>query len=221
MSAFTNFAGARIVSGRITMPLYGAWVADIVIADATPIPTTGTLAFGSLSLTGTVVRSLAYSGLQNARLVGGYGGWRRTIPSRAYQFAAGVLLSTVLGDAAKECGESVTVTTDASIGTAYVREQAPASRTLRGLAGALWWIDPTGTTRVGPRDGANAAVSSQYEVINANGGDGAYSIATDAPGDWFPGVSFTSPAVPVAKVVQFVTHTVTDSGKGRVEVLAA
>ena len=220
MSGFSNYSGARFSSGSVVIPMYGTWAADLSFADASPIPANGTLTIGDLVLFGTVTGQLNFGGARSARLVGGYGAWRKTIGARAYANPNGVSLSTVIGDAAKDCGEQVKVTTDASVGAAYVREAAPASRTLRSLAGAMWWVDPTGVTRVGPRDSDGVAIDSVFEILAANGSDSRYTIATDTPAEWLPGRIFSGPTVTTPAKVSIAIHTVTGTGKGRVEVLA-
>ncbi len=219
-AAFTNFAGVRLSTGTITIPFYGLWAADVAFPDAGDIPATGLLAFGDLSLFGTVVRTLPYAGSRTARIVGGYNGWSKTLPARAYALPSGIPLSMLLGDAAKECGELVKLATDGSVGARYIRDVSPAGFLLRAFA-PLWWVDPTGVTRVGPRDNDGTAITSAFDVIDASGGLGRFVVATDAPSEWMPGRTFAGPTVPEAKTVSLVTHTVKGGGVGRVEVLAA
>lgn len=224
--------GQRIISGKITIPYYGSWSADVtlnleasvlpqVVALGVPtaLPPPVTILLGDLTLQGYAYRVFSFAGARSARCSGGVGGWKNNVIAKSYQNPAGINLSMVLGDAAKEVGESVVVNPDSSIGTAYMREAAPAQRVLKQLAGALWWIDPkTGTTNVSPTRRSDA-ITTPFQVVSYNGGLGVFTIASENLGDWMPGRVFTSPTVTVQQTVSSVVHAIDNTGKVRTEVM--
>lgn len=191
MSDYSSLSGERVVSGSLMMPRYGAWVADVALAVQTLLPSPVTLTVGTLSLVGAVVRAGAYAGSRAYRLVGGFGGWRRSVGARAYASAGGVTSAMVLGDLAAETGEVVAMGSTEYLGASYVRAAGPASSTLRQIA-ATWWIDSLGTTQV---DGvrSQALITSAFLPTHRAGAAGLVQVATEAEADWMPGRTFTSP----------------------------
>ena len=221
MSApWANLDGVRVVSARVTIPWFGAWAADVVLADASSIGEMPTLTIGTLVLEGARARASSFSGARSARLVGGRGGWRKDVGARAYRFAGGVRLATVLGDAAAEVGEAVDLDAalaSATVGDAYVREAGPASRVLRQLAGPAWWTDPaTGRTKVGSR--VPTPITSDFSVEGYKGAEGRVVVATEALADWTPARTFTSPTLGVTLTVGGASLVVEGDGRARVEV---
>jgi hypothetical protein len=219
MTAFASLNGNRLTTVALCMPLYGTWSADVVLAESTMITTAVTLAIGDLSLVGSVYRQANFAGSRSARLIGGAGGWRKGLSRKPYANPAGLRRSMVIGDAAREVGEAVTLDADGTIGTFFVREAAPASRVLRQLAGALWWVDPAGMTHIGPRP--TGAISSDFTVIHWSGKTGSFEIATDNYADWMPGKTFTAPTVSGTQTVSLVNLNQDNEGKLRLEVLAS
>lgn len=217
MTAWAAFAGSRIVSGSILIPLYGTWVADIHFADETAIPSTpSALTAGDLALVGTSVRSAGFAGARSARVVGGSGGWRHDVQARAYGF--GPTASMVLSDAATEVGERVVVAADRSLGSQWTREPGPASRVLLMLAGSLWWMDSAGTTQVGTLR-SPALITSPFVVMSRSGASGHVQIGTDTLADWMPGRTFIAPTIATPLTVRMVRHHFDRDGVARTEVL--
>ncbi len=222
MSDWANLSGVRIVSGTVTLPYYRLWSADVVLALTDSVAAGGaqvTLTLGDLSLVGTIVRAASFSGSRSARIVGGYGGWRKTVPARSYSNAAGVALSLVLRDLALDAGEQVNIAADASIGTAYARQPAQAQRVLEQFAPCGWWVDAAGVTQVGAR--ASSPIASAFDVVSYSGGKGTFTIATEVLADWVPGRTFTAPTVTTGPTIAAVIHTIEGSGKARTEAVAA
>jgi len=215
---WANLNGEQALSARVTIPYYGRWVADVAVAISAATPTRNVLTLGDLALTGYTFRSSEFAGQFLVRLAGGEGGWGKAISPRSYQGDAGIKLSLVLGDVAREVGETVRIDPafDVPIGSLYVREAGPASRVLRQLA-PTWWVDPDGTTRVGLRDAS--AIASHFDVISYDGERGVLEVATEVLADWMPGRTFTAPTLPAPLVVGSVTHSVTNEGASRVVVL--
>ena len=237
MSDWATLGGQRIVSGSITIPYYGAWVAEIVLSVSTTIPTTSVpLVFGDLTLTGSVFRQFSFTGSRSATVVGGYGGWQKTVASRAYQNSGGILTATILGDLCADCGESLGAASSSSIagqtfGSLYMREAGPAVRTLKQIGGPIWWIDNTGATQVVDRATLAAsgqtsdtthlgAITSQFNTISWSGAKGRFEIASETPSHWMPGRTFSDANVTATQTVAMVVHSIEGSGSARTVVLA-
>ena len=74
--SWADLSGARVLSATVTIPKFGAWVADVELLSDATIPAAAVLTLGDLVLVGAVVRSAPFASSANARLVGGAGGWR-------------------------------------------------------------------------------------------------------------------------------------------------
>jgi len=223
MTQYADLNGNRIVSGSITVPYYGAWAADLSLSSSEPLasgPMACRLTLGALVLIGTAYRTAPFTASRAARLVGGAGGWRKTIPKRAYFAAGGLPLSLVLGDAAMDSGETLSLAADALIGDHLTRPEGPAQRMLRKLV-SLWWIDPaTGATRVADSR-PSASIKTDFQIVSWRADLGQFRIATEALQDWLPGNTFTAPTVPFEQTIASSTFHVDDKGTLRVEVLTA
>ena len=216
---FASLNGERLQSAHVTIPYYGAWVADVVLATPDVIPTQSTLTIADLILTGTVYRMASFAGARSARIVGGFGGWRKTVPAQNYQANSGIRLSLVLKDAAAIVGEQVNVANDQTLGTSFTRESAPAERLLRQLAGPEWFVDTKGITQVGPR--AGGAVSTPFTVVSWSGARGQFEIATENLSDWLPAKTFTANTVTTTQTVATTTIDMDNDGKLRLHILNA
>jgi hypothetical protein len=187
--------GQRVTTLRVSLPLTGAWTADLELAGDAPIPAgPQTLTVGNLALVGAVVRQDSIAGGRTVRLVGGAGGWATALPPQSYQDDAGVVRATVLRDLAALTGETMApadlaAATDA-VGTSYVREGAEASRTLEQLAPG-WWVDAQGLTHVGARP--PAAVLTPFLVEEYGGASGGLVASTEDVAAWTPGALVASP----------------------------
>lgn len=217
MTALLALNGKRITSLMLTVPQYGAWIADVSLAEATAVDASVELIVGNLTLRGTVVRAADFGGTQTARLVAGGNGWGRVIPELGYSQSAGIQLSAVLADAARECGESIVVANDHTIGTTYLRLADPAERVLHLLAGGAWWVDNDGVTQTADR--TTGRITTPFTVEHWYGGKGAFEIATEDLASWMPGRSFTAPTVTTEQTISMVTITADNDGKLRLSVL--
>ena len=217
---YASLNDQRVMSGSVSIPWYGAPVADVVLADDLSFASTvASLVVADLTLAMSIVRAASFAGSRSARLVGGMGGWIGQCQSRAYDNPSGVLAQTVLGDLAAEVGETVAVTGVGPLGTSWVRAAGQACTALALVAGSLWWIDPTGVTQVGtPR--SSLPIASVFTVIGYSGGTGLYTIATESLADWAPGRTFVAPTVDGVRTVQYVRHQINRDGIVRTEVLA-
>lgn len=226
MSAHLELNGSRWTTGRITFPRYGVWTAEVVLANSEPIsPAAGGCAIkiGNLALKGTVIpgRMASFAGARSVLIVGGYGGWRKVLPPRGYSHSSGLMLSTVVNDAARECGEKMVVTGDLPIGAAYARRggrpEDVAERVLRDVLGGKWWVDTDGTTRNAER--ASTPIKSAFTVEKWSGSRGRFLIATEAYEDWMPGRTFSAPTVTTTQTISTVSIIAENAGTVRLEVL--
>lgn len=202
---FSTLNGSRVTRAQVVIPYKGTWTADVWIDDATDLTGSVTLVIGDLTLKGTVTRGGSFTGQSSFRLIGGAGGWMKTLGPRPYQKPAGVKASVVLTDAGKEVGETVSVTADRTLGAFYEREKGPAARVLAILA-EQWWIREDGVTVVGPR--STPTIVSPFELSKYDPNTGRLLIATDNPAAWIPGARFSSSTIPT-KSINTIVHKVT------------
>lgn len=219
MTDYASLAGARVMSARLMIPAYGAWVADVVLASSTPIPAVASpLVLGDLTLLGTAFRMASFAGSRSARLAGGFGGWSNPVPAQSY-VGSNVRMSTVLRDAATAVGEKILVdVVDANL-SRFTREAGPASRVLQQLAGPTWYVAPDGVTHVGQRPAD--MITSDFTVDGWSGATGALTIATEVLADWFPGRTFTAPTVSGIQTVGYMEAIMMNDGRLRIKVLAS
>ena len=216
--SFATYAGADIVSGSITIPYWGAISADVGFTVTDKVNLTDSLVVGDLNYKCTVFRSSEFGGSRTARLVGGYGGWRKNVTTQGYALSSGVLASLVLKDCANAVGEQIEVSVDRPLGQQWAREEAPASRTLKQIAGIEWWVDPSGVTHTGART-LTTQITSPFDVLSRTGGKGTITIATEVYADWTPGRTFLVPGSDTPVTISAVILTLGEGGKARLEVL--
>lgn len=211
--------GMRVTSASVTTPYYGTWSADIALAEANEIADAIVLVVGDLTLKGTAIRRGSFAGSRTVRLVGGGAGWRKAIPAKGYSHPAGVKLSSVLGDAARESGERIQIATDRTIGTHYSRDafEAKAERVLKILLDDKWWMDPAGVTQT--KDRASDAIVTPFTVISWTASKGQFEIATETIAPWQPGRTFSAPNAPGMHTISSVTIDADNEGKLRLHVL--
>ena len=172
----------------VMIPMVESGAQAAALARAMRYPPRGIRGMGA-----SVARSGDFVGVGSYRLVGGAGGWGRTIPAKFYQSPGGLRMTPILSDAAKAVGETVELQRDFTFGQWFARREGPASTVLRQLANGRWWVRPDGVTEIG--DVPEEPVASPFDVIRADLGVGLVEIATDRPEDWAPGVTFSSPTL--------------------------
>lgn len=202
---FAQVNERRAFSLRLTIPERGLWTGDAKLDTGDEFAaTTVTVTLADLALTGFVFRAGSYSGTTWLRMVGGRGGWYQEIGSKFYRNPFGLRLSPIIRDAASAVGESVEFESDPTIGTFYTRALGPAVRVLNQLA-TMWFVRPDGVTYIGARTAttiaSDFAVSEEQDLAR-----GAVSIATEFPGQWVPGCTFSSPTIASARA-STVMHT--------------
>lgn len=146
----------RVLSGKITIPWSGGWIADLVLDPEVPADPPGEaklpLVLGeNAPFFGTVDgdRTGSFGGVHKARLVGGKG-WRRELPPQHFRVPVQVLSPAVITPTAAAALEVATVLVPTPMGEdgSYVRHAGPASRVLEGMD---WHVSRAGVTIVGPR----------------------------------------------------------------------
>ena len=225
-SYYADLSGIPVIAAVLSIPLTGIWHVDLTLAISAG------LGLGSrqvLTLAGStwncaIIRAIDFAGRTEARLVGGAGGWRSTVPAKQYASQGGVSLPMVLGDLASLIGENPPVLDPSlapTVGAAFVRRAGLASNTLQRLVSMrvlknVWWMDSTGTVQTSARPATN--ILSTFTAENVYGASGKYIIATEAPADWAPGSRFAGPTVDAT--ISDVRHVLTEDSL-RTEVLAA
>jgi hypothetical protein len=192
VALFASLNGHPLQQGTLSIPFYGAWVADVNVASGGEnLSGRVTLVLAGLTLQGYIFRGGDFTGSTVYRVVGG-AGWQITVTPHPYISKFGLKLSIILKDVASKIGETVNVPalSDRTVGTFYLRQRAPASQVLRQLA-PQWWIDPAGVTQIGTR--SSPVITSGFAVLpGTNLGLGKVVLGTDQVQDWVPGSLFSS-----------------------------
>jgi hypothetical protein len=162
--------GRSVTEAKIYVPNEGVWFADLDLTDDAALTGSVAITFGATTLRGTVDdgASGVYGLRRRVRVIGGAAGWRKEIKPTGYVNDAGVKASTIANDAAKACGETLGTFTGGAdrLGSHYLRNAGPASRTVEDAArGVPWWVDYAGVTHVAPRAVATPTPES-YETIS-------------------------------------------------------
>ena len=194
-----------IVRGRITIPGWGNWHADIWCDGDLPIGTSARIELADLVAVGTVVRDVAWTGQRGVRVVGGAGGWRKAVGAQQYANPPGLTMSTILSDTATDVGETVVVAVDRSVGTQWLRCAGAASDALYALADEGWWVGLDGVTHVGDR--LPGAIVSVFTATAVDQPANIVTVATENPADWLPGKTYAGPTA--SGTIDRVTHHIT------------
>lgn len=222
MALFASLGGARVTSARVSLAPHGCSVADVRLADADDLAVGAlVLTLDKRSLVMSVVRSDSFAGSRAARLVAGYGGWRRAVKGHPlYRGAAGVRLRSVLRDLAAEVGEVMGTIVDRDVGAFFSRGMGPAARVLGVLVGREgWYVDDAGVTQATTRP--TLPITSSFEVTRYVPEVGLVEVATEDLLAWSPGVVFEHQLLPQPMQASTVTIVMEDSGKLRLEVMTA
>lgn len=181
----------RLLSATISVPKTGTWTGMIEVDHDETLTGQVTIVIGDRTMVGTIRRGTAFNGAGKYLVYGGAAAWQTALPAKGYQRDGGVQLSTLLSDLARETGETVASGfADRSVGEAYVREAACASRTLGVLVGRNgWYIGDNGETVIGTRPSGN--VEAEYEVLDYSPEAKKITLATETPSGIDPGLSVT------------------------------
>ncbi len=191
MSEVTLNAKA-VLAATLILPAAGVWHADVEVGNGEALtsaigqPMKASLVFGDVSLTGTILpKGGAYGGRGWFRVVGGANGWGKDVAAKPYRSAAGVKASTVLGDVARDAGETLGAFTDFRVGGWYTRVEAEARDVLEDLSKGEWYVDEAGVTQLGAR--AKKAWTKTHRLLDARPDRNWVRIAADSLTDRVPG----------------------------------
>jgi hypothetical protein len=229
---YLDLSGALVTSCRVTIGASGTWIADVTTATDDPIVGTPTAAgavgvmlrLGDLVLAGAVMRDQAFAASRSVLVVGGAGGWGKTLAPQAYHNDAGIPRGLPVGDVAIAAGEVIdpaelAAATDI-LGNDFVREGAPAARVLEQLVGPGWWVDPIGITHIVPRP-VGVPIASTFLIEHYERATGRLLASTETLSDWMPGAIVAGPQMPTPRQLTSVTIDARPDGELRVEALTA
>lgn len=175
------------------VPAWGAWWADVDTTEGTLFEkgSAATLKLGGVTMLGTIVAGGVVDGRGAYRVVGGKGKWGASIKGKPYLDDAGVKLSRVLLDAAKDAGETLgSALPTTRLGSHYVRRADPAYLTLNQLAPKGWYVDFAGVTQIGKR--SSSSYSGDAPRTRIDGRVEVIELATDSVVGLVPGVTVDS-----------------------------
>lgn len=202
-----TLAGRPMLRCALTVPRWGIWQADAVVASSEPIAvgTRVVLELGGATYSGTVRSGGVWRDAGRYRVVGGAGGWSTVLRDRSYQSALGVRRDNVVADAARECGETIGDTwDDARLGPHFVRVAGEASQVLDAVATESWHVDELGDTQLGRR--APSTFARPYVVAERNDERGLLVIQAESIVGLVPGATVEG------LEVSSVRHELAESG---------
>lgn len=193
--------GSQLVQRvELHYPRHGtSWARVETVKDPVPLGP-ALLTIGDLVLAGTIIRSGIDSPSSWVGIWVTGAGWDTPLPTRPpYQNDSGVRLKSVLTDLATDCGVSVALPVDTSMGTHWSRSALAGNRrsrtgrdeivTLQRLGHfPTWWVDPQGVTRFAVRTGS--AIKAASRVTRRNTVRGQRALGVDSPAAFTPGGTF-------------------------------
>lgn len=198
--ALVTINDVGVLSGVISMPLNGVWIADLVIdqPDGTGFDagTQVTIASDSFSLSGTVApaRTGTFLDAVHVRVLAGAGGMgKSTNPTSFAQ--PGAFVRDVVNSIAADASETISSTVDQAFLTtnlvAWSLILAPVSQALEALLRVVspssnWRFLADGTLWVGQETWPSS--NATFEILEQNPTDGSFELGVDAP-SIMPGVT--------------------------------
>lgn len=186
--SLASLGGAAVTKLRVMAPRWGLWWLDINLAGEVNLSGVVTTTLADISLTGAVWAGGAADGRSAYRIVGGRGGWGKSLPKRAYLDDSGIKTSTIMGDAAKEAGEQIEGLPSTRQGPHWARfDQAPASAIMHQLAPKAWRVGFDGVTRLGAYPAST--FTGDAARVRREPGSQVIELVTDKLAQLVPGVS--------------------------------
>jgi hypothetical protein len=185
MSFYATVNGTRATHMLIRIPYAGIWLATCEFDEGPVMSGKATVVLGPATYVGVVAQDYVgvYAVQTRARIVGGAGGWSKTLPAKHYHSDAGVNASTVVTDVARLAGETLGAMSYPipKLGTDFVSESGPGSRVLEQVFGSRfpWWVAADGTTQSGQRPAVE--VAGKYETMNYDPRTKVATIALEDP----------------------------------------
>lgn len=149
--SLATFNGNSAPRVRVQVPAWGCWWAGIDLAEPVEVSGAAVLELASTPLACTVLSGGVADGRAAYRAVSGAGGWGKAITKKSYNDDSGVALSKVLGDVARDVGETIADVPTTRLGPHYARPAGYAYEVLNLLAPKNWYVDFAGVTRIGKR----------------------------------------------------------------------
>lgn len=179
---------ARVARGTLSMPLVGAWTADLLVENDDDEPSGAVVLSiaGELELHGTVLRSLNHRGMAQVRVVGGAGGLQKSAAPKFYRAAK---IGDVLRDLVTDAGETLSDTSDSSALSAsldyWTTITSPTGLMVAALmpsapGGTGWRVLPDGSLWVGPETWPDSGIT-EWAEISEDGCNAAIEVGLDAP----------------------------------------
>lgn len=186
---------------RVQVPAWGAWWADVDLPTEVTLSSSVTFTLADIELQGTVVSGGVFDQRSAYRIVGGAGGWGKTVASKAYANDAGVQQATVINDVAILVGETVAGIPTPRLGPHFARVNGLASRVLHDLAPQAWFIDFAGVTQFGAR--ATTEYTGDGPRVHVDPGVQVIDVATEEIAALVPGVTVdgSAPATDVEYIL--------------------
>lgn len=181
--------GNRVSSARVWLPAWGIPTGEVTLVEPVElaIGSRVTLQLADLTFRCTIASGGPSKSVATYRLVGGAGGWGRTIPAKGYANDGGVKLSTVVIDAALTAGEELAGDVPPTrLGPAWARAEDPAGRVLELVAPRGWYVDEAGATRFGRRPAVPLAIEARIGAPDR--ARGRVTFAAEAIATLLPGV---------------------------------
>ena len=179
--------GHPVTSATLAWPTFGLWWADAYLADPVELSGRVSLAIAGTTFSGTVVSGGVFNGRAAYRIVAGAGGVSAALPKKGYVNDAGTSIITVLSDAARTAGETLTSIPTGRLGPNYARM---AGDTLGGLLNRhhprAWYANPDGSLRIGTRLATTYAGNAPRVRVDQVGA--VVDLAVDSLDDLAPGV---------------------------------
>lgn len=185
----STLAGNTVTHARVHIPAWGVPWVEATIEDEVKLSGPAKFVLADLELVGTIMSGgTGPKGRARYRIAAGAGAWGKTVPEKSYANDAGIKASTVLGDAALACGETIDAATlpDTRLGPAFAREKAPASRVLETVAPGRWYVGADGITRIGKRP--QSAMPDDVQIGSVDQAFGTVELAADSIAQLLPGV---------------------------------
>jgi hypothetical protein len=172
----------------VPVPAWGCWWLDADCLEDEVLSGAVEATIGDLTLQGTVVSGGISAGRSAYRVVGGAGGWGKSVPRWGYRASQGVRRATVIQDAADAVGEVLSAPPETSTGEHYARREGPASQVLHELAPKAWYVGFDGVTYFGAR--ASYGYTGEGLLNRDALASGVVELATEEIADIIPGVQY-------------------------------
>lgn len=185
--SLATFGGVACTKARVQVPAWGCWWAGVDLAEPEALTGAQTLSLAGTALACTVASGGAANGRAAYRAVSGAGGWGRVVAKKSYNDDSGIALSKILGDLARDVGETITDIPDTRLGPHYARPECRAYEVLNLLAPKNWYVDFAGVTHIGQRPAS--VYSSGAARTRVSPMVGVIDLAVDTLDGLVPGVS--------------------------------